>query len=546
MLRIAAIGLAGLLASLAAGCAEPTQLVVVVSTDMTVPTELDSVRVQVVRVGETVPIHDQLLPLPAGSPSATGFQTLLSFGAGPRGDDTSRRIRVVVDAIKDGRTLFTTEVRTGFARRKRLRLDVYLARRCLTQAAMCVAGETCGLRGCTSPDVPVSALPLYTGDSPPTGVDPRGADGGSPDAGADAGGCVVGAPCPLGSPCELGTTRCDGPTPVCVTAGPAPATTNCRAATGPCDVPELCDGVSTTCPADALAAAAVVCRPAVDGCDTAERCDGARATCPADAFESAGVMCMSGATAGLCDGLGTCSTTCTPGAACGTGNACERGSMDCAGPMPSCVSAGPLAAGTSCRAAIDVCDSEETCDGATVTCPADSVLPSGTLCRASGGVCDRPEYCTGTDARCPGDGYAAAGTVCRAAFDACDLAETCSGVGAGCPADAFMAAGTACAGGTCTGASAACRTSCVDGMSCIVSGACRAGTCMAGICVDTGTMAGVGTVCRAAVGPCDVAEVCTGTFACPPNSFAAPGTSCGPSMFCNGAGACCDSMGGCI
>jgi hypothetical protein len=48
-----------------------------------------------------------------------------------------------------------------------------------------------------------------------------------------------------------------------------------------------------------------------------------------------------------------------------------------------------------------------------------------------------------------------------------------------------------------------------------------------------------GTVCRAAVGPCDVAETCSGgATICPANAFEADGTSCADGATCNGAEVC--------
>ncbi len=50
--------------------------------------------------------------------------------------------------------------------------------------------------------------------------------------------------------------------------------------------------------------------------------------------------------------------------------------------------------------------------------------------------------------------------------------------------------------------------------------------------------AAAGTVCRPASGPCDIAEVCSGTSAaCPVDSVAAAGTVC-PGGTCNGVGTC--------
>ncbi len=164
------------LAAAAAGCAEkPTQLVVVVSTDMTAPDELDQVRVRTFAGSDATPIDDQTLPVPAGGgPSAVAFRSVHAFDFDPPGGQASRPVRVAVDAMNAGRTLFTTEVRTGFASGKRLRLDVYVVRRCLAQAATCLPDETCGVPGCVAPDVSVNALPEQGNDTPPTGIDPRG------------------------------------------------------------------------------------------------------------------------------------------------------------------------------------------------------------------------------------------------------------------------------------------------------------------------------------------------------------------------------------
>jgi len=334
--RTVAFVAATLAAALGAGCAEPTQLVVVVSTDMTVPDEIDQVRVQVFHVGEALPTYDNALPLTPGAPPVLGFRTLLSFGAGPIDDDPSRRIRVVVDAIRAGRTLFTTEVRTSFARRKRLRLDVYLARRCIEQAARCRMDETCGLYGCVSPDVPVGSLPGYSGDLTPSGIDPRAGDagvatdaGGATDAATtpDAGCPGAGTPCTTGNPCERAETQCPAGAPTCTVIGPAAAGGVCRAAAGPCDVEETCDGTSTACPADAVSPPSVTCRPAAGLCDLAETCDGTSPACPAD------------------------------------------------------VLAGPT---ITCRGAASMCDVAEVCSGTDIACPLDAPAPVGMACDAAG------------------------------------------------------------------------------------------------------------------------------------------------------------------
>lgn len=101
-------------------------------------------------------------------------------------------------------------------------------------------------------------------------------------------------------------------------------------------------------------------------------------------------------------------------------------------------------AGTVCRAALDVCDVEETCDGVSADCPADQLVKAGRECRAAKGDCDIAETCTGTKADCPADGFKQSGTVCRAAAGVCDYAEVCSGTGATCPDDSLKQASAVC------------------------------------------------------------------------------------------------------
>src|SRR5439155_383860 len=124
---------------------------------------------------------------------------------------------------------------------------------------------------------------------------------------------------------------------------------------------------------------------------------------------------------------------------------------------PACTHAAGNA-GTVCRAAVDLCDAAETCTGTSTTCPADALQPAGTVCRAAAGECDVAESCTGTSTICPTDAFKANGTACTDD-------------------------GNVCTRDICNGASATC----------------------------THPAGNAGTVCRAAAGPCDAAETCTGT-----------------------------------
>src|SRR5436309_9578923 len=98
--------------------------------------------------------------------------------------------------------------------------------------------------------------------------------------------------------------------------------------------------------------------------------------------------------------------------------------------------------------------------------------------------------------------------ICRAAAGECDLPETCTGTSATCPADtgAVKAAGTACTD---------------DGKPCTLDQ-----------CNGTSTSCqhpagNAGAVCRAAAGPCDVAETCTGASpTCPADAFLPSSRAC--------------------
>ena len=241
------------------------------------------------------------------------------------------------------------------------------------------------------------------------------------------------------------------------------------------------------------------------------------------------------------------------------------------------------AAGTTCRAAADVCDVAETCSGTSGSCPADAKQPSGTactsdanpctvdqcdgtsnacqhpagnagaLCRGSGGACDPQETCTGTSTTCPADAKTPAGTVCRPPAGPCDVAESCDGVNDACPSDLFEPPTTECRASagvcdpaeTCTGLGAACPP---DAKSTAV---CRpaAGVCdLAESCdgVNDGCPADAlkpaTAVCRSSAGVCDPQEHCTGSSAdCPPDAKStavcrpAAGT-CDVSESCDGIG----------
>ncbi len=156
--------LALLLAFLATGCsADPlTEMVVVINSDMSSPGEFDGFRVVVTGNDQQVTTDrhyflgdlEGQVALPA------------DFGVTPKNDDASRRLTVEISATLSGAPLFSTRAVTGFVKGKTLRLDMFLARRCLTEAAQCQPNETCRVNGCAPEQVDPSTLPSFDPNAP--------------------------------------------------------------------------------------------------------------------------------------------------------------------------------------------------------------------------------------------------------------------------------------------------------------------------------------------------------------------------------------------
>ncbi|MFN8546077.1 MAG: hypothetical protein U0807_18000 [Candidatus Binatia bacterium] len=233
----------------------------------------------------------------------------------------------------------------------------------------------------------------------------------------------------------------------------------------------------------------------------------------------------------------------------------------------------------------DACNGKETCDtetrtcvaGTVVTCVAQDVCHDAGTCDPATGICSNPaardgtfcddaNACTQTDT-CQNGICTGADPVTCTAQDQCHDVGTCdpaTGVcsnpvapdNAPCSDGIFCNGADACTNGSCTThagdpcvAGAECKTTCDE-----ATGSCSdpAGTactddgnvCTLDMCDGSGTCthpAGhAGTVCRAAAGPCDVAETCTGTStACPANAFSPV------SRVCRAAAGPCDAAENC-
>jgi hypothetical protein len=103
----------------------------------------------------------------------------------------------------------------------------------------------------------------------------------------------------------------------------------------------------------------------------------------------------------------------------------------------------------------------------------------GTLCRDAEGVCDIAETCN--NGVCPANAKKGVETTCRPSAGVCDIAEVCNGEDWGCPSDVLSTASVeACPGYKCSGASAACPTSCQTKADCSPARFCNQNQCVLG------------------------------------------------------------------
>ncbi len=222
---------------------------------------------------------------------------------------------------------------------------------------------------------------------------------------------------------------------------------------------------------------------------------------------------------------------------------------DCAAPAGSCAVAHCIQGAclsapdpTSCQSPDQYCDPDVGCRalaGGTDDAGMPMMDASAAGCR-SNADCDDGVACTndscdaGSCTNTPDD------TQCTDQSGGhCDATSGC----------AYSCTADSCTGGPCQDAS------CVDG-ACVMTDRCGSGqlccdgACFSGTdCASARPCAGqpAGTVCRAAAGPCDVAETCDGTTdTCPADGFAGAGMECraaaGPcdvAEMCDGTGAAC-------
>ncbi len=204
---------AGLQLLVLAGCASPTQLLVIVDSDLA---ELATVDV-------TASTDGSFAESRRFDVATTGLP--FSFGVAA---EREARVRVGATGLAaDGTTLVAHTVETRFLAGRTLRLEIPLARACILEPSCEDMDLRCVHGDCVDPRVDPATLDEGTGPPSPlfAGVtDP-------PDAGppplAD-GGCVSGAACAdPANPCRVGRTICDGDVPGCAIAETLPEGADC-------------------------------------------------------------------------------------------------------------------------------------------------------------------------------------------------------------------------------------------------------------------------------------------------------------------------------
>lgn len=138
--------------------ADPAQIVVIVRSDMVVPDELDEVRVELFDASSATPIEAQAFALGDG---AGRHRLPASFGIAPRNGDIDRPVHARIAALVAGAERFDTQFTTRFVSGVVLRLEVFLARRCVAEAPTCPPGQTCGRDGCAPIAIDPGTLPRY-------------------------------------------------------------------------------------------------------------------------------------------------------------------------------------------------------------------------------------------------------------------------------------------------------------------------------------------------------------------------------------------------
>ena len=381
---------------------------------------------------------------------------------------------------------------------------------------------------------------------------------------ADGVTCNDGNACTTTDTCQAG--NCRGNPVTCTALDQCHKAGTCNPATGSCSQPskpngtacndgnactknEVCtagfcgSGSAVTCAAPDQCHLAATCNPTL-GCGVPPvKPDGtlcSPASCPAGSaiFTMPGT-CSNGSCSGsatrscspyLCDGAGSCRTTCTSNADCVAPNTCTNGSCGKKPPGATCTAPEQCAANLFCTDG--VCCNSNGCG----SCRA---------CNATG-VCQNQDgmSCGATD-QCHLPGSCSNGT-CTNPLKQCPLPDQCHGAGVCNAAD-----------GTCTNPAKPNGTVCNDANPCTQTDTCQAGACSGGspkICTAVDQCHVAGT-CNPGTGTCSQPSKPNGTSCndgnvCTAGDVCTNGSCTGTQTNCNDSSACttdsCNPQTGCV
>ncbi|MES1165270.1 MAG: hypothetical protein ABUR63_05920 [Verrucomicrobiota bacterium] len=139
-------------------CRSPTNIVLVVDTDLVVPGEIDS-------VGITVTGSEPAPPVPTVDLTAPGAPAFpLTLGLAPA-NGSSGSVDVAVVGYLQGSAVVQQEAGTMFVGGSQRMLRMLLLGSC--KGVSCPTDQTCGSMGCSPTAIPGTSLPPWTGSAPP-------------------------------------------------------------------------------------------------------------------------------------------------------------------------------------------------------------------------------------------------------------------------------------------------------------------------------------------------------------------------------------------
>ena len=171
---------------LASGCEvdQPTQIILVVDTDLQVPLELDRIKIRIEHMGVTAYNLDYHL-----NPNTSGSTKLPGTLAIKTRKDPNHPVTITVTGFLDATEKVIRRARLPFAPEREVMLRMNLLRACLKEKVKCQAAETCTELGCKKIDIDPASLPDWDEGAANKGLDaspPPPDMGPSPDMGPDS------------------------------------------------------------------------------------------------------------------------------------------------------------------------------------------------------------------------------------------------------------------------------------------------------------------------------------------------------------------------